>query len=133
MHSISSVSRRPDRQRAKQGADDVAPKMSATNTSNLFWRPLVFPKFTRVPQEGAGAGAGVGMLRSGGIPWNENKTIRSFQFSKTQIFKVSDFQTIKKFQIDQSLKFQKHAISKFLSFIFSKLHGFNASNFRKLI
>ena len=31
------------------------------------------PKFTGVPQEGAGAGMGIGMCWGGGIPFVENK------------------------------------------------------------
>ena len=59
------------------------------------------PKFPRVPQGGAGAEVGVGMLKGGGIPFIEIKS------SKLRISKVSKFQIVKvpKFQSSNFLSF----------------------------
>ena len=40
-------------------------------------QPLVFPKFPRVPKDGAGAAVGVGILRGGEIP---SEMIRKSKF-----------------------------------------------------
>ena len=44
-------------------------------------------KFPRVPQEGAGAGVGVGMLKGGGVSFDWK--LKNFKGEKFQSFKVA--------------------------------------------